>query len=315
MKAERLRALVLENWGLKLLSLAFATLLWMFVVGEKRAEVTLSVPLELVRVPEDRVIVSPVPEAIRVRLNGPRTLLATVDPQKLTVSLDLQDIRPGISAFEILPSRLNLPRGIDVTYISPSVVTLEADRKVRRVLPVKARIRGAPAEGFEVAAVDVEPAEVEVEGAERVLRGLGEIPTAVVDVTGLDGSFSRPVSLVMPDPTVKPVGDETVRLTVEIREVVAEREFLEIPVPPPAPGWTTLPATVTVRLRGSVRRLAKIASDQVRVRLEPAEEPAPGPARVLADVPPGVDVVAVEPGVVELVPPPPQEGAGEGTGG
>ncbi len=315
MKAERLRAFVLENWGLKLLSLAFATLLWMFVVGEKRAEVTLSVPLELVRVPEDRVIVSPVPEAIRVRLNGPRTLLATIDPEKLTVSLDLQDIRPGISAFEILPSRLNLPRGIDVTYISPSVVTLEADRKVRRVLPVKPRIRGTPAEGFEVAAVKVEPAEVEVEGAERVLRGLGEIPTAVVDVTGLDGTFSRPVPLVMPDPTVKPVGNETVKLTVEIREVVAEREFLEIPVPPPAPGWTIMPPTVTVRLRGSVRRLAKIASDQVRVRLEPAAEPAPGPARVLADVPPGVEVVAVEPGVVELVPPSSESGAGESTGG
>jgi hypothetical protein len=45
-----LRRIFLDDLGLKFLSLAFATLLWMFVVGEKRSEVSLSLPLELTRV-------------------------------------------------------------------------------------------------------------------------------------------------------------------------------------------------------------------------------------------------------------------------
>ena len=80
MRLDVLRATVLNNWGLKLLSLGFAVLLWMYVVGENRSEVSLSLPLELTRVPANMVIVSRVPEAIRVRLNGPRSLLAGVNP-------------------------------------------------------------------------------------------------------------------------------------------------------------------------------------------------------------------------------------------
>ena len=57
MSLRAFRGMLLENWGLKLLSLAFATLLWLFVVGEKRSEVSLSLPLELIQVPEDMVVV------------------------------------------------------------------------------------------------------------------------------------------------------------------------------------------------------------------------------------------------------------------
>lgn len=305
----RLRGLLFENWGLKLLSLAFAVILWLFVVGEKRSEVSLSVPLELTRVPSDMVIVSPVPEAIRVRLNGPRPLIAAVNPDNLAVTLDLEGVQPGISAFEILPSRLDLPRGIDVTYISPSVVTLEADRKVQVVLPVKPRLRGTPAEGFEVAGVRVDPDRVEVEGAERILRQLKEVPTEVVDVSGLEGGVARPVTLVMPDPAVKPVDKAPVRLAVEVREVHAEREFLRVPVAVPAPGWRATPPAVDVKVAGSLRTLTPLTGRDVTAAVDPFVQPPPGPVPVRVGVPSAVEVVEVRPEAVALEP---VEPAGDG---
>ncbi len=305
----KLRAMFTENWGLKLLSLAFAILLWMFVVGEKRSEVSLTVPLELTRIPEDMVIVSPVPEAVRVRLSGPRTLMASADPDKLSITLRLDGLQPGISTFEILPSRLNLPRGMDVTYISPSVVTLEADRKVRRVLPVKPRVRGTPAEGFEVGAVRVEPPVVEVEGAERALQRYEEIPTEVVDVTGLDGGIRRPVDLALPDPTMKPVGRGQVQMEVEIRVVRAERVFQDVPVAVPRGPWQAVPSAVSVRLGGSVRALARLTAGDLVVAVEPFGSKVPaGPVRVVVTAPPEVALLEVEPNAVQIVPraePPP----------
>jgi YbbR domain-containing protein len=244
----RVRNLLLEDWGLKLLSLGFATLLWMFVVGEKRSEVSLSLPLELTRVPDNMVIVSRVPEVIRVRLNGPRTLLAATNPQP--VSIDVEGIQPGISAFTIPPSRLNLPRGIEVTNISPSVITLEADLKIRKIVPIKPRIKGTPAEGFEVAGINVEPPEIEVEGAERALKQLREIPTEMVDVVGLEGSVARPVELALPDPSLKPVDKQPLRLEVVIHEMRAEREFIELAVTPPGPGWQVVPAVGECQIGG-----------------------------------------------------------------
>ncbi|MHB8764491.1 MAG: CdaR family protein [Deferrisomatales bacterium] len=320
MRLLNLRAMFLENWGLKLLSLAFATLLWLFVVGEKRSEVSLSAPLELVRVPANMIVVSRVPEAIRLRLNGPSTLLATVNPSQLTVRLDLEGVQPGISAFEILPARLDLPRGVEVTYISPSVITLEADLKVRKVLPLKARVRGTPAEGFEVAEVRVDPLQIEVEGADRALRQLKEIATEVLDVTGLEGSAVRPVELSFPDPTVRAAERRTVRVEVVIREMRGEREFLQVPVLLPGPGWLAAPASVNVKVAGSVRVLARLTAKDLAVAAEPLPGlPRPkGPVRVVVGALPGVEILAVQPNAVELTAPAegtPTTGSPKGGGG
>ncbi|WP_025323136.1 CdaR family protein [Deferrisoma camini] len=307
----RWQAWFTENWGLKLVSLGFAILLWMFVVGEKRSEISLTVPLELTGMPADRVIVSPVPEAIRIRVNGPRTLLAAIDPDKLRVTLNLDGIQPGISAFEILPSRLNLPRGVDVTYISPSVVTLEADRKVEKVLRVKPRIRGAPAEGFEVASVEVEPAEVRVQGAERALRDRKEIPTEPVDITGATGGVVQPVGLALPDPTVRPVDVATVRVSVSVREVVAEREFLGVPVEVGPGGGRVVPPEVRVKVRGPLRIVSKLSPDDLRVYPEPG---GTGVVRVFVEAPSTVEVVEVDPQSVERLAPEPPEVPTPGSG-
>lgn len=308
MKLEALRATLRENWGLKLLSLAFAVLLWMYVVGENRSEVSLSLPLELTRVPSDVVIVSRVPEAIRVRLNGPRSLLAGVSPAQVPVRLDLEGIQPGISGFEILPSRLNLPRGVEVTYISPSVITLEADVRARKTVPVKPRVRGAPADGFEVTEARVEPPQVEVEGSERVLRQLKDVPTDFLDVSGLQGGATLPVGLAFPDPTIRAVGKGQVRVDVVVQEMRGEREFVQVPVRVPE-GFRAVPGEVNVRVEGGLRALSAAVGGNLAVTVEPfgPEGPA-GPVRVVVNTPPELRLVWVKPGTVEVSRP----GAGKG---
>lgn len=308
-----LRGALLANWGLKILSLAFAVLLWMFVVGENRSEVSLSLPLELTRVPPEMVIVSRVPEAIRVRLNGPRTLLAGINPNQLVVRLDLDGIQAGISGFEILPSRLNLPRGVEVTYISPSVITLEADVKARKVVPVRPRVRGIPADGFEVLGVRADPLEVEVEGAERAVRQLQEVPTEFVDVAGLDGGVARPVELAFPDPSLRAVTRRTIRVEVAIAEMRGEREFVQVPVAVSVAGMRAVPPAVDVRVEGALRAIAGLSARDLTVAVEPfGEEPPPGVVRVVASGPAGIRVLAVEPNGVQVVrvAPPPEADAG-----
>ncbi|NTU59982.1 MAG: hypothetical protein HGA98_02860, partial [Deltaproteobacteria bacterium] len=254
-KRHRIRGFFLEHWGLKLLSLVFATLLWMFVVGEKRSEVSLTIPLELTGVPQDLVVVSRLPEAVRVRLSGPRTMLSAINPQQLSVALDLRDIQAGSSTFEDLPSRLNLPKRIDVTYISPAAITIEVDEKARKVLAVRPRLKGDPRAGFRLGRVRADPAEVEVEGAARVLRAMKEIPTEIVDVSGLDEDMERPVDLSFPEPTLRRTVRGSVDLQVEIVEEKVDREFRQMRVEVPGTGWTAVPAAVNVRVEGGARTI------------------------------------------------------------
>jgi len=299
--AARLRKILLQDWGLKLISLGFATLLWLFVVGEKRSEVSLSIPLELTGISDEIVIVSRVPDSIRVRLNGPRTLLAGVNTRTLSVALNLQGIQPGISSLEILPSRLDVPRGVEVTYISPSVITLEADLKDQRSVRLKPRIRGTPADGLEVSEVKVSPSEIDVEGPERILKQLREIQTEVVDVTGLEGSVTRPVELALPDPNIRATLKRPIRLDIVIQETRAEREFVEVPVEPPGPEWRVAPATVDIKVEGGLRAVSRLKAKDLTVTVRPPGNELPKePVRVTVTGPPGVKLLSVKPERVEV---------------
>lgn len=303
MNGELLRAAFTENRGLKFVSLLIAIALWMFVVGVDHSEVYMTVPLELTNVPDNVTVVSRAPSEINVRMTGPRTIMASISPKKLTVTLDLQGMQPGINSYEILPSRFGVPQGVDVTDISPSVITLEADRTLTRMVPVKPRIKGTPAEGFEVAEVTVTPHEVELAGAERPLKLAHEVPTEVVDVTGLNGSVARDVVVVLPNPSFKRTdGGKPIRLEVTVRELTVEREFPTVELSAPEPGWTVRPATVEVRLAGNLQLVTRLTAKDVTARPLIMGNPVKGPVPVLVTVPEGVQIIQVIPEEVLLEP-------------
>ena len=296
-----LRALLLENWGAKLLSLAFAVLLWMMVVGERRSEMSLNVPVELTGIPENLVIVSRVPEAVRVRLNGPRTILTTASAQPLSVVLDLKGVQPGTNTFENLGARMRLPKRIDVTYVSPSAISVEVDLKLRKTVRVKPRFRGDLAEGFRVSEVRLEPPDVLVEGAAAVLRGLEEVPAEVVDVAGVDESFDRIVEPAFPDPSLRAVNRRPLQLRVQLEEIKGNRELQHVAVAVPGGKWTAVPPRVIVRLEGGVRTLSRLSASEVRASVDEPDRPgARGQVRVEVRVPEGLRVLEVVPRSVEL---------------
>ncbi|MBI5016391.1 MAG: hypothetical protein HZB55_13000 [Deltaproteobacteria bacterium] len=299
--AALVRSALLENWGSKVLAFVLATLLWMYVVGEKRSEVSLSVPLELTGVPASMVIVNRVPETVQVRLSGPRTLLVALTPQQLSVALDLSAIQPGTTTFGNLPARMKLPKRIDVTYVSPSVITLDADTKARKRLPVKLRVKGEPAPGYRVVEVGVDPAEVEIEGSARVLKSLEEVSTQVLDIHGAEETQTRPVDLSLPDPTLRRVSKVPVVAQVTVEEQRGEREFARVPVVLPGRRWVAAPASVDVLVAGGTVTLGRLGPADVSATVESEGKPlAKGTHRVTVQTPAGVEVLSISPRAVEV---------------
>ena len=58
-----------KNLFLKLLSLAFALILWFFVMGEQKQEVAFNVPLILKNIPDGLMVANEVPSQVDVRNN------------------------------------------------------------------------------------------------------------------------------------------------------------------------------------------------------------------------------------------------------
>lgn len=186
---------IFENWLLKLISLAFAIVLWFFVMGESRMEVNHIVPLEYVNLPEGLMIASEVPNSVALRINGPRALQVNLDPDDIGLRVDLKGLSAGVTSFKRLDETLDIPGGLKITRISPSYVDVKLEKVRERGVTVKVVLTGEPAPGFLVKSANAAPDRVVVIGAESEIKTVSEVVTEAIDVTNVQENFTQTVAL------------------------------------------------------------------------------------------------------------------------
>ncbi len=186
---------VFENWMLKFISLAFAIVLWFFVMGESRMEVTYVAPLEYENLSNDLMIANEVPTSASIRISGPRALQVNISPSDISLGIDLKGLSAGVTSFKRLEESLNIPSGLKITRISPSYVDVKLERIRDRAVPVRVVLTGEPAPGFIVKSFKAVPEKVVVSGAESELKGVSEVVTEGIDLTHVQESFSQAVAI------------------------------------------------------------------------------------------------------------------------
>ncbi len=124
-----LRRYVFHNIALKLLSLGSAFLLWTAVAREPAAEIAHTVPIEFLHVPDDVVISSRSTPEAQVWIRGPQRLVRGVGPAELHVTVDLSRLQnsAGEHVFDLAPSFIKAPTGIEVIEVVPAQVRLRLD--------------------------------------------------------------------------------------------------------------------------------------------------------------------------------------------
>ena len=211
--------LVTKNWTLKLLSLVFAMILWMFIMGERHLEVGYTVPLELQNIPKELIVASQVPSLIDVRISGPRTLLMKVSPGDIGITVDLSDLKPGLTSFKRLEERLNLPSGMRVTRVSPSFVDIRLDRRKEKRVPIKIVLAGDPDPGYRVTGLKSLPDKVRISGAESEIKSISEVMTEPIDLKGVTENFSEIVPLTYERTYTNFVDEKTSEIIVSIEAI------------------------------------------------------------------------------------------------
>ncbi|WP_020676943.1 CdaR family protein [Geopsychrobacter electrodiphilus] len=211
--------LITKNWTLKLLSLTFALILWMFIMGERHLEVGYTVPLELQKIPKDLVIANQVPSLIDVRISGPRTLLMKVSPNDISIAVDLSDLKPGLTSFKRLDERLNLPSGMRVTRLSPSFVDIRLDRRKEKLVPIKVVFADDPDPGYRVSGLKTIPDKIAISGAESEIKSVSEVMTEPISLKGVTEGFSQIVPLVYEHTYSNFLNEKTAEIHVAIEPV------------------------------------------------------------------------------------------------
>jgi YbbR domain-containing protein len=208
----------MKNLRYKILAVLLAMVIWYFVVGEERAEVGLTVPLELVNIPRNLIVVNNVAPAIDIRVNGPKSLVRALSMENLRKSLDLSRARRGTLFFSISPEGIPLPRGVKITRISPTQVSVVLQNLVTKTVTVKPRLTGKPAPGFEVAGLEVNTNQVQIAGPEEVVDNLESLYTKPIEIEGLTGSLRQRISLDFRNHQISMVKEVPLEVQVTIKK-------------------------------------------------------------------------------------------------
>jgi hypothetical protein len=113
-----------RHFGLKVLALALALILWMIVSGQETVDRGLRVPLEMQQFPPGLQLKGELPSTVDVRVRGASGLLGRLAPGDVVAVLDVGDAREGRQQFQITPEHVRAPFGVDVMQVTPETIAM-----------------------------------------------------------------------------------------------------------------------------------------------------------------------------------------------
>jgi hypothetical protein len=295
----------LRNLGLKFVSLALATLLWLGVAGQQVVERNLRVPLEFHNVPPGLEVVGEPPDSVDVRVRGSSGNLARVQPGEVVAVMDLRGARAGDRLFHLMPDEVRVPFGVDVVQVTPGSLALRFEVSGRKVVPVVPDVEGDPAPGYVLGRVTADPATVEVVGPVSRLRELTAATTETVSVDGQTKTMEDRVTLGVPDSLLRLQTHSEALVKVEVVPAPVERTIPGVAVTAVQAGErarvSIMPARVAVTVRGTRTSLGQLTDADLKAQVDLTSL---GPGRytlpVRAEAPDAVGIVRIEPRTAQV---------------
>jgi YbbR domain-containing protein len=293
------------NLSLKAVSLLLAMALWFVIAGEKSSERGLSAPLELQNFPKDLELTGDLLDSVEVRLRASPGIIHRLSPGDVSALIDLQGAGEGERIVHLTPPAIRVPFGVEVVKIAPSIITLNFERTLQRSVPIRARLLGRPAPGYEVAEVTSDPAEARLAGPKSRVQEIESAFTEPVSVEGAEGNVMDTVTIGVEDPQLRILGGNRTRVTARIREVQEKRTFDEVEIAPRGGAAQMRPGTVRVILEGPASLVRRLRKEDVHPFVNVAGDAAPRRIKVAVDLgQEGLNVLRTEPAEVMVRPAP-----------
>ncbi|MGC8736858.1 MAG: CdaR family protein [Dissulfurimicrobium sp.] len=239
-------------------------------MGEEKAEITVSLPVEVINLPKDLIIANDIPTAINVRIFGPRSLIRDVAIQRLPKIIDLKNTSPGKITIHIDPETLPIPTGVKITRFQPSEFNIILEPMMRKELMVKPEIIGTPAKGYKIEKIETIPDRVIASGLPRELNKLREIKTLPINIDGATEIIKVRSGLNMKDITNTETNISEVTVTVYIKPIEGIKKIQRVPVKlyPPISKISFWPKEVSITLKGPLTELNNITANDITVMIE-----------------------------------------------
>lgn len=210
----------MKNFGVKVLALLLAFVLWFIVSAPRRERVReriVTAPLSLVALPGEFVITTDIAGSVAVRVRGRQNDLRALAAMTLEVPVDLSWVQqPGEVEITLRPQVINVPPDIEVVSIVPNKIRFRIERLRQRAVPIRPFLVGSPPGGYLVGQATANPESALVSGPASQILKLSEVATERIIMTGRMGTFVQNVAVVSDSPLVRVISPLTTQVTVPV---------------------------------------------------------------------------------------------------
>ena len=309
---DAVRVFFTSNMALKASALGIAILMFSLVHGAEDMERNVYVDV-VVRPPpdaQDMILVTEVPDRVRVRLQGSRARLNALRQENLPpVDVKLNSLDDPRFYFE--KEMFDLPTGVSVMQVVPPSLVFKWVPRAVRQLPVEVLLDGNLPDGLEWAGEpEAFPETVEVEGPRDVVNSMRTVRSMEVDVSALEeGVLQREIPL-MGAPANTSFEAQSVLVTLRVQPKIKERVLSPLRVDAEGMVPRALrPRAVAARVRGPEEIVDALnpASVLAIVNLSnaPTDRTSLAVPVELRGLPDGIEVVTIEPAAITVLMPQP----------
>lgn len=259
------RRIFIEDWSLKLLSLAIALILWLLVTGQNQPVTAhVNVQLNFIRPPALEISNDP-PRTVDVMLTGSRNKLDDLTTLDLVATVDISDQRAGERVLRLADkAQISLPQGVKVDGFQPSAIPVRLEPIVERQVSVEPKLEGQAAEGYEVYGVRPNKGSVTLRGPESRVVALQKVQTESIWLGGHKESFTATnVAIDVPDPKVD-LMDPVVNVEIDIGERRIEKSVSGVTVTA-ADGGRVQPASASVTVLGPISMVGSLKTEDLKI--------------------------------------------------
>ncbi|MBD5096699.1 MAG: hypothetical protein HDT40_06825 [Lachnospiraceae bacterium] len=188
---------LLNNIGLKIISIVLAIIFWFVVMNV--SDYSMTVKIEDIPVQQlngevldelEQVYDVASGDTVDIIVRGRRSVVSKLGKEDFVATADLStmSITNTVQIF-VTPKLNSLDNEISISYVD-NTMKLNLEDKVVTQFPIKVKTEGAPADGFAVGEIEVKPNIVNVEGPKSAVDKITEI-RATVNVSGFSTSCER----------------------------------------------------------------------------------------------------------------------------
>ncbi len=293
-----------NDLALMLFSLAIALVLAYLVRSDSNSAVTvLSVPVEFVDVPSDRVLVAGGITQVKVTVRGPSFVVNRIANSVPSIRVKVPPQVDDHFTAVLSTDEFDLPSSMSVIRIEPEALALEFDKLISKDVPVVLPRIGTVADGMFVEQVTITPEKVSVVGPSQDLEEVTQVESLPIDLKGARESREERLSLRLPASLSRLTPSE-VLVKVQVSKIQEERVFSGLPIElrtKLSESYGIYPREVAVAVRGdrdairALQRESIVPYLRLDSQIQKSEE-----ISLTVELPPGLKATAINPPTVKV---------------